>query len=260
MKLVIALLLLVSIPVSIASERKYCTGTPVRIAVLDTGFGFADKGHEAKLCRYGHKDFSKDQKFVNNYQTVAPVPQDLNSHGTNIVGIIESYAKKNDINYCIVVLKYYSGAQNGYENTVAEIKALEYAANLKVDFINLSGGGPEFNEQERLYVKRFLDGGGTFVAAAMNDGQNIDIPGNAVYPAMYDDRIFVVGNLSPSGERSPFSNYGAAVTRWEVGENVTGYGVTLSGTSQATAVATGKLVSESDNKCDIGIRIHNDHF
>lgn len=229
-----------------------CKKVPVKIAVLDTGFGYKNKGHEAKLCRFGHKDFSFDRQFTKDYATIAPLPLDTHGHGTNIIGIIDEYAKKAHINYCIVVIKYYSNGQSGQENLWATLKAIQYASNIGVDFINYSGGGPEKISLEYSLIKKFIDKGGKFVAAAGNDNHSLDIPQNAYYPAMEDKRIIVVGNSDKDGVKSKTSNYGNVVKRWEVGENVTAYGITMTGTSQATAVATSKLVSESNNKCDIG--------
>lgn len=171
---------------------------------------------------------------------------DTHGHGTNIVGIIDGYVSKSKVDYCIVVVKYYSSKQSGNENLEASVKALNYAANLKVDYINYSGGGVEFSGEEYKSVKRFLDQGGRFIAAAGNENSNLDL--SSYYPAMYDSRIIIVGNLTAHGVRSVLSNYGSVVKRWEVGEDIEAYRIVLSGTSQATAVATGKIVSES--KCD----------
>lgn len=234
------------------AEAKHCGKYPVKIAVIDTGFGFEDRGHTANLCKYGHKDFSLDRQFSGAYDTKVPVPLDTHSHGTNIVGIIDEYAKKSHLNYCIVVIKYYSTQQTGYLNMMAMVQSIKYAANIKVDYVNISGGGDTFSPEEFVQVKRYLNQGGHLVTAAMNDNVDLDLPENQVYPAMYDKRIVVVGNSSPTGEKSKSSNYGSVVKRWEIGENVTAYGITMTGTSQATAVATGKIASENENKCDIG--------
>ena len=234
------------------AEAKHCDKVPIKVAVIDTGFGYQDRGHDAPLCKYGHYDFSKEKQFSGAYDTRVPVPVDTHGHGTNIVGIINSYAKENHINYCIVVIKYYSERQTGHENLIAFIRAINYAANIKVDYVNYSGGGPESDRVEKASVKRFLNGGGKMIAAAGNEHANLNIKENAYYPAMYDKRIIVVGNLCKNGVRCESSNYGDAVTRWEVGEDVEAYGLTMTGTSQATAVATGKILSESSNRCDIG--------
>lgn len=58
--------------------------------------------------------------------------------------------------------------------------------------------------------------------------------------------------LEKDGVQSKVSNYGKIVNRWEIGRSVSGYGIIQSGTSQATAVAMGKILSQNKNKCDIG--------
>src|SRR5271165_3404872 len=93
---------------------------PLVIAVVDSGFGYQSKGSEAKLCKVGHQDFTSEQKFYNVPGIKVPVPLDLDSHGTNIVGIIESYLKPAHINYCIVILKFYS---HDGKNEIATVRA-----------------------------------------------------------------------------------------------------------------------------------------
>jgi len=229
------------------AEAKDCRKSPIKIAVIDSGFGYFGKGHKAHLCKYGHKDFSSDTAFYEAYNTEVRVPLDIHGHGTNIAGIIDNYAKESGVNYCIVVIKYFSINHTGQQNLDASIASIRYATNIKVDYINYSGGGVDFSIAEAQAVKRFLDNGGRLIAAAGNENSNLDM--SSFYPAMYDKRIIVVGNHTAHGVRSYLSNYGSPVKRWEVGENVNAYGITLTGTSQATAVATGKIVSES--KCDI---------
>ncbi len=229
-----------------------CKGVPIKIAVLDTGFGFKGLGHSARLCKYGHKDFSNASIFDSSYDTVVPVPKDTHGHGTNVAGVIDSYASKSNTNYCLVIIKYWSYSQTNEENLRASIKAYEYASNIGANFVNYSGGGPFFNEKEYKAVEKYLDRGGTFIAAAGNENSDIDDLDAAYYPAKYDNRIIIVGNMSKNGVRSSKSNYGNSVNLWEIGENVEAYGIVLTGTSQSAAVATGKIVSESHNKCDIG--------
>lgn len=225
-----------------------CIDKPIRIAIVDSGFGYEGRGKEANLCLDGHKDFSKGQVFyvVNGIK----VPLDLDDHGTNITGIIEGYARNANANYCIVVLKYYNRGSGSYNNLTATINAFNYAREIGADYINYSSGGEWPDKDEELAVRKFLNGGGTMVVAAGNEGRNLDLPWNSYYPAQYDKRIIVVGMLNKDGTNSKYSNYGNAVNRWEIGKEIAGYGLIMSGTSQATAVATGKIVSKIKNKCD----------
>lgn len=231
---------------SFSAYAEQCNLDPIKIAVVDTGFGYNFHGKGAKLCNTGHKDFSGVNAFTEPNFSSVRVPLDIQGHGTNIVGIIESYVRKAHVNYCIVILKFESG-YTSYNGLHATVEAFKYATKFKFPYINYSAGGSMPSGDERKAVKDYLDHGGTMIVAAGNSGVNLDDKGNGEYPAQYDKRIIVVGNLLSNGKKAPLSNYGSCVNRWEVGMNVEGYGVVMSGTSQATATATGKIVSQ--NSC-----------
>jgi hypothetical protein len=230
--LILLLLLLVS-----DAQAKVIT-----VAVIDTGFGNTiDSLAEKHLCNYGHKDFTPDQQFAVGFKTLDRVPLDLNGHGTNIVGIIDKYA--DNAKYCIVIIKFYSGTFNAIENDDYSRLAIQYAINLKVDVINFSAGGTYFNEFENTAICKYVKHGGIFVAAAGNNGQNLDKTGNVYYPAMYKG-VISVGNRKPNGDANEQSNFGQEVKTWEIGTDVKAFGITLTGTSQATAVYSGKIVNK----------------
>lgn len=228
----------------IASSQ--CPFPLVKIGVVDTGFGYQGKGGGTPLCQEGHKDFTNDQEFTQVVKTKDPVPLDFNSHGTNIAGIITRFAGKKHRNFCLVIIKYYDKHSMG--GVLLTTKSFEYAADLKLDYVNYSGGGADPSTAEFNAVKRYLDGGGKFITAAGNNAQNLDLPGAGYFPATYgDNRIISVGSTDKKGNVLSSSNYGSKVTRWEVGLNVEAFGIILTGTSQAVATATGKLVFEQLN-------------
>lgn len=220
----------------------------ITIAVIDTGFGASEIARQTKyLCRFGHKDFSKEGRFL-NLNTVDPVPADNQGHGTNIVGLIVEEAKLSHRPFCIVVLKYHSANLTDREILQASTDAINYAKDINAAYINYSGGGIGYNAGEAKAVKDFIDAGGTFVAAAGNDGLNlgkIDY-----YPAEADKRVIVVGNLNNDGTHAVSSNYGDRVNRWDYGVNAIGFGLVMTGTSQATARVTGKLLGEKSASYD----------
>jgi serine protease len=220
---------------------------PVVIAVIDTGFGAGWAGEEtAHLCKFGHKDFTGG-KLSDKFHTVDQVPVDHHGHGTHIVGTIDQYAGVNSKNYCIVVLKYYDPAFMTGSNIKNTVEAIKYAKNIHADFINYSSGGNTNSEDEILQVKEYLDAGGTFVAAAGNDG--VDIGKYPYYPAQDDDRVIVVGNGPDQERKVSSSNYGERVDYWENGKDVKTYNYLMTGTSQSTAIETGKLVAEKIKSC-----------
>jgi len=215
------------------------------VAVIDSGIDGASPNH---LCKHGHKSFST--------RLTDPL-KDEEGHGTHIAGIISSTAGDGD--YCIVSIKYYDSKAQGKENGIAMIKSIQYAVNIKVDFINISGGGPEPSHKEYAAVLNALNKNIRMIVAAGNEHENLDNLCN-YYPACYDKRIVMVGNLQVNKDKfddydnnivepCPSSNYGKRVTRWEIGTDVLstlpggkkGY---MTGTSQATAVATGLELRE----------------
>lgn len=200
----------------------------VTIAVVDSGL---DPRYKVKLCPSGHWDY--------NDGPTDQAPYDTQGHGTNVAGIIDSYAKLYGNNYCLMILRYYHPLNSGMQNLNNIVGAFEYLTNTKPDIVNISGGGLVAYKKERDAIKRILDQGSVIVAAAGNDGEKMTAK-NRYYPALYDTRIIVVGNKTILGNRHPTSNWGTQVDVWEVGVNVYGGGMTMTGTSQAAAVHSGK--------------------
>jgi subtilisin family serine protease len=200
------------------------------VAVIDTGI---DK-NLSHLCKMGHKSFT---------EVIDPLV-DEEGHGTHIAGLINRNAEGGD--YCLVSIKYWSQNQTGNQNLRSELAAFRYAINIRVDFINFSGGGVESSKREDLLIKEALNKGIKVVVAAGNESHNLDEECD-YHPACSDPRVIMVGNIQLDGGRCASSNYGNIVTRWEVGTDVesdapNGKKSIRTGTSQACAVATGKLV------------------
>ena len=215
-------------------------GKTTVVAVIDTGFGVEGRSYDAKLCRFGHKDFTKAGVVYKNSEGTV-VPADRHGHGTHIAGLVNKYAKEGSNDYCLVIIKYFDPVIGDSDNVDATLKAIEYATNIHADYINYSGGGGRASPDENSAVKKYLDQGGIFVAAAGNERN--DLAKYPYYPAMADDRVIVVGNVKKNLEISPTSNRGSRVNCWEVGTQVEMYGAEMTGTSQSTAIVTGELVA-----------------
>lgn len=223
----------------------------IKVAVIDTGYDFKSiwglrSGHKfpkdltmPKICAGPHHDFTRqdtDKEYL----------KDNHGHGTHIAGAIAQHAQ--DADYCLLILKFYDSktVTNNLKNV---IDAIEYAIDQNVDVINLSLGGISPSEAEKKAIVKALDKGIVVVACAGNEYS--DLSKHAYYPALYDERIIVVENIDSKGTRLPSSNYGPQVDVKEVGTNVLSllpdnqYGY-MSGTSQATAVVTGKIVKKLD--------------
>jgi subtilisin family serine protease len=228
----------------------------LKVAVIDTGVGFKAFKHKnvSNLCEAGHKNFTKEPLY------------DIVGHGANVSGIISKYAQ--GANYCQIVYKYWTRKLTPQQSVNNMIKAIQAAIEAKVDFINISAGGTGFYYEEMLVVKEALNRGIIIIAAAGNNGGILQSKSYSnfcteksnvgkieeYYPAMYDPRIIVVGSKNELGKISTFSNRGCYIDVWEVGERVSGIfkRAELTGTSQATAIHTGKMIYERSKKKESG--------
>lgn len=210
-------LFLLTLPLTTFSESR------IKVAVIDTGVHVF----------MANEDFMCDEKPV-SYSGNSPY--DTHGHGTNIIGIISEGI--NPKTHCIVSINFYKQEASGEQSLKAIVKSLKHVYNdHSIRYLNLSLGGPTPSNVEKLYIKRLLLRGVTIVAAAGNDGQNLDIPRNNYYPASYKETLnysnfYVVKSLSHT------SNYGKIVTDTFSGINVKPkfwYSKRMTGTSQATA-------------------------
>lgn len=196
---------------------------PIKIAVIDSGYNI--NNYSFKKCADEERDFSNSGM------------NDNIGHGQNVVHIISEDIM--DLNYCIVPIKIFD--RNNSNIMHRSILSFKYAILKKVDIINYSASGHQRSKEEMEIIKKALDMGIKVVVAAGNDGSNLDI-NCEYYPACYDNRLIVVGNLMKNGFINPTSNYGSRVNYWELGTKVTAGGLTLTGTSQATPKITAKEV------------------
>lgn len=212
---------------------------PIKVVIMDTGLDIKD--NRFTLCEnIIGLDFTNQGLM------------DVMGHGTHIAGIIKKYA--GDSNYCFIIMKYYSDIQTKDENLKAITSSLKMIKYIHPDFVNFSGGGPNYEKKEYDLIKDMPNV--KFVVAAGNENINLDEDCD-YYPACYKlPNIIVVGSLDTNKRKAKTSNYGNIVNFWEIGQHVKstlpndreGY---MSGTSMATAVRTGKLVNEKANSCDI---------
>lgn len=204
---------------------------PIKIAVIDTGLNLSDPRFSDHLCLFGHRNFVQSETM-----------EDRVGHGTFVAGLIEKYAK--NANYCLMVYKYYKESEEG--NDIRENLALEEAIKNKADIVNFSGGGDSFDKKEASLILSHPEI--TFVVSAGNEGRNLDDPQNTYYPAsLFYPNIVVVASTDQKGNLAKTSNYSKRIKNTEIGVNAISYlpdnkTGTMSGTSMATAIFSGKLV------------------
>lgn len=204
----------------------------VILAVLDTGVALDN------LDFSGHILPGKD--FANQDDD----PSDDHGHGTNIAGLATaaSYNGFAIAGVCggCTLLPVKVLDRNNYGLYTWWIQGIEYAVEQGAQIINLSLGG-ENNAQTLEDAVLFAhDRGVLVVAATMNEGAR-----QPFYPAAYDTPL-AVGATNAADQRAPTfswgggSNYGSHIDLVAPGNRMLGPdGFTWSGTSQATAIASG---------------------
>jgi hypothetical protein len=186
----------------------------MRIAVFDTGF---DRSlSHAPLC----PDATPLQDSA------------ANRHGTNVADLIAQNAGKGD--YCLLPFSIFVPDYNrdGY------VGLLHLVAKMHVDVINMSFAGQGYDADEAAALKVLLDQGVIIMAAAGNVHSHLNFSDCRIYPACDDRRIVVVGTYSGL---SGFGDRISMKTRRDSG-CIGDSSHCLTGTSQATAIETGRFV------------------
>jgi subtilisin family serine protease len=181
-------------------------------------------------------------------------------HGTHVSGTIGGVGGNGKgvagINWHVTLISAkFLGRRGG--TTTNAIKAVDYITDLKkkhglnIVATNNSWGGGGFSQGLQDAIERANAQNILFIAAAGNDGVNID--NSASYPASYpNDNIIAVAAIDKNGVLASWSNYGASrVDLGAPGVSITstlpgGNGKTItssygsySGTSMATPHVTG---------------------
>ncbi|MEK7689788.1 MAG: S8 family peptidase, partial [Bdellovibrionota bacterium] len=186
----------------------------VIVAVIDTGI---DPVHNALMMNLWRNPNSAPGKpeWGWNFITDTPNPTDEHGHGTHVSGIIGALSDpERGISgvahqVSIMPVKYYSERNSGEANLRNTVRAIHYAIDHGAKIINYSGGGPEFSEDEYLAIKRAEARGILFVAAAGNEGANIDLSEHYYYPSAYRlSNIISVAATDIHNELLPTSNWG----------------------------------------------------
>lgn len=205
-------------------------GAGVKVAVIDTGI---DCTHPDLKC-----DFGSGTNIVDPGST----PMDDNEHGTHVAGTIAGRGAGGPIGVApkatLIPVKVLDADGSGTLSDI--VKGINWAADHRVDVINMSLGGATGSAALERAVKKALAAGVTIVAAAGNSGPAPDTVG---YPAGYPGVIAVAASDSNDG-LARFSSRGDAVAFIAPGVDILstvpgGGTATLSGTSMAAPHVAG---------------------
>ncbi|WP_250123293.1 S8 family peptidase [Chroococcidiopsis sp. CCMEE 29] len=183
--------------INVESAWDETKGSGVTVAVIDTGISRVPDLQKTK--------FVKGYDFVNDRVEV----EDDSGHGTHVAGTV---AQSTNNGYGVAGVAYEASLMplkvlDGYGGgTVADIaEAIKFAADNGADVINMSLGGGGDSQLMHEAIKYAHHKGVAIVAAAGNANQNA-----AAYPARYP-QVISVAALDASGEKAPYSNFGAGV-------------------------------------------------
>jgi len=199
-------------------------GEDVTVAVIDSGIV---NGHED--INYGNvlTGTCYTYEYINRHWTVvettgSSATADVTGHGSFVSGIIAAQINNfkgiagitDEVN--ILPLKCFASE----ETTEAQIlAAIQDAITAGVDVINMSFGSEYYSQAEEDILQTAANAGIILVAAAGNDGDDIDKYGVYNYPAAYDC-VISVGSVDPSGNISYFSQVNDSVWVAAPGEDI----------------------------------------
>jgi subtilisin family serine protease len=171
------------------------TGVLALPGVDDDGNGYVDDIHGWDFCNDDASVYDANQ----------------GGHGTHVAGTIAASVNGTGVigvapNVKIMALKFIKSSGCGFDSMA--IEAIDYAASFGVPVINASWGDAH---RSLPLESAIADGNALFVAAAGNDGLNLDSGSNDFYPAESPlANILSVAAIDQRGNRASFSNYGAA--------------------------------------------------
>jgi len=233
-------------------------GEDIVVAVVDTGVDYTHpdlrnnmwKNLKEANGRPGVDDDGNgyvDDVFGYDFARNRPNGDDDNKHGTHCAGIIG--AERNGIGVVginqkvkIMPLKFLDA--NGSGDTVAAIKAIDYAVANGARVISNSWGGGGYSSLLNDAIQRAIAKGVYVVAAAGNESNDNDA--RATYPANYAG-VISVASSDQADSLSYFSNYGPKSTFIAApGSSIYstvpgGYYEQLSGTSMAAPQVSGAI-------------------
>lgn len=207
----------------------------ITVAVIDSG-----------VC-LDHPDMEDRYVFGWDYIEEDNKPQDEMGHGCGVAGVIAAIGG-NKIGIAgvapvakVMPLRVLDKQGIGTQSNIAA--AIIFAADRRVNIINLSLSGPNPSQVMEDAINYALAKGVTVIAAAGNNGSE-----GAWYPAAYEN-VIAVGSIDPTAERSNFSNYGTNVDIFAPGRDIyttshTNDYTTMTGTSFAAPLVSGLTALE----------------
>lgn len=217
-------------------------GKNLKIAIIDSGI--IDSAY-----------FSK-KRLIKSINLTNEVDNDMTGHGTHVSGVIIGDHVKDtmigilpEANYMII--KIISSKESTHVDKL--IEALDYIKQYNqentdiIDLVNISLGNKKYNEKLYTLIRELRKMGTLVVASSGNYGDDDDETEEINYPGIFCETI-QIGSVSENFLPSNFSNSNINLNYVAPGENIMSNSInpnekliSMTGTSMATAVATGIL-------------------
>lgn len=221
------------------------------IVVIDTGIPrFMEQAPYMCKDRKNAYGIRRESAFVDPRDP----DEDFTLHGRNVIGLIGERIDQRK--YCIISIRAFAKRRSQKQNNYLEALKIAYGLRnvIGVNLSLTSGSGREnFSIKEFVYLKNMAARGSKIVVAAGNDNIALKRSKCFVFPACLILKIrsnfYTVGSKHKECQTENCKNEKSAFSNWaldfhldyEYGESVGS--PTKSGTSQATAIKTGKLFS-----------------
>lgn len=215
---------------AINADQTTYYGNGIKVGILDTGIDSS------------HPDLKDNVKGGKNFINPRKSAMDDNGHGTHVAGTVAAIDNEIGVIGVGTQIRLYSLKAldaTGSGNVSNIIAALDWAIANHLDVVNMSLGTNTDSTIFKTAIKKAADSGLIMVAAAGNDGADVD------YPAAYDG-VMAVAAVDSSTTIAYFSSPGAQVDISAPGVAVLstipgGKYATYSGTSMAAPHVTGTV-------------------
>ncbi|MEX2462095.1 MAG: S8 family peptidase [Paenibacillaceae bacterium] len=204
-------------------------GSPVRVAVLDTG-----------IAKHPDLHVVKSFNTISKKRVV-----DLNGHGTHVAGTIAALRNRFGVIGVAPKAKLYAVKafnSSGTAFTSDIIQGIDWCIRNKMQVINMSFGLTEYSASLQQIIRQANRRGIVMVASCGNSGKS---SGTIDYPARFAETIAVAAT-SENNQIANFSSYGAGINLAAPGVNICSTYLNksytkLSGTSMAAPHVTGTV-------------------
>ncbi len=146
-------------------------------------------------------------------------PMDEDGHGTAIAGAIGATGNNGKGIYGLAqgvrILNVRVLNEEGIGFTSDVVRGIEYATSFDCPVMNCSWGSFSYSTELLRAIREYTEQGGILVAAAGNNGLDMSLSGNRVYPACYLlEGILSIGSTHYSSSIASFSNRSEKYVDW----------------------------------------------